>query len=318
MNIRKMLEAGQAELNRQHQELEETKRGVLRAGNSGAVTEDGAVLGKCARITLARFLGHQAPTPAQRQLMFAAGIGNEDIWDKVLSATGYEGVILREEEIPVRWTVPGTTIEVSGRPDFVLADDQRNPLVVLELKLVSSYYTAMGVKYGTDPKPKTDHLCQAAHYCWQLGVPGKICYSSRVDWHVSTWDKKKFEPDVPGVEYNARGEAKKIYPFYQIFDVRIGDGGVVEYSVEGADEWKQTLITQQGIVEYYKLVTEMAEKRKLGPRPSGLEASGHKAYFDQCDPQYCDFALACDRFEDRSFDEWLDAIRLISQGHKLS
>jgi hypothetical protein len=312
INIRALMSKGRAELQRRHAELEETKRGILRVGNSGSVG-DGKVIGKCHRITLARFLGAQAPIDDNRFLMFDAGITNEDSWADVLGAASYEGKILREEEIPVAEKVEGTEIMLTGRPDIVLADESGKPKLLLELKLVSSYYTALGVLIGkTDSPaaPKTDHLCQAANYCRLLGVPGKICYASRVDWHVQHWDKKRMPADHESLEYNEKGEAKKIMPFLSIFDIRFGPGQVLQYKREDETEWTNTRITTAGVRDYFRYVAELAEKKQLGPRVSDETATGEKSY-KAC--SYCSFQTSCDKYES-NFDNWLDSIRLVAQG----
>jgi hypothetical protein len=312
LNIRKLLAKGQAALQKQHADLEETKRGILRVGNSGAAV-DGKVLGKCHRVTLARFLGVQAPIDDNRHLMFAAGVTNEDIWANVLGAASYDGKILREEEIPVSEKIEGTEVLLTGRPDIVLADENGKPKLLLELKLVSSYYTALGVLFGKSgevPQPKTDHLCQAANYARLLGVPGKICYASRVDWHVQHWDKKRLPLDHPDLEYNEKGEPKKIMPFYSIFDVRFGPNQVLQFKREEDETWINTQITATGVRNYFRFVAELAEKKQLGPRVSDETALGSKSY-KAC--SYCEFESSCDKYEN-NFNDWLDSIRLVATG----
>lgn len=165
-------------------ENEASKAGILRGGNSGCITEDGTILGACPRVTYLRYKGIQAdPIPDNRHIMFAAGLGNEDIWLDNLKRS-YDGPILCEEDIPTKWETENGTF-VTGRPDVVLcsSNDSNEPLPQLgiELKLISSVWTARDILI--EDKPKVNHLIQAAHYSWQLDVPFELWYTSRVDWH---------------------------------------------------------------------------------------------------------------------------------------
>jgi hypothetical protein len=143
--------------------------------------------------------------------MFTAGVSNEDQWYDALVKAHPPELILREEEIPVKW-VTDNGIDVTGRPDFVLLEEYSllpedsvkdlleeaktagqkaelielanakltRPKVGIELKLVSSIWTARDVLF--EGRPKFDHLIQAAHYMWKLDIPFELWYTSRADF----------------------------------------------------------------------------------------------------------------------------------------
>jgi hypothetical protein len=211
VSIKEVFDRGLQKLVAKHAETESTKVGTLRAGNTGLLLGDGRVVGKCARLTYLRMKGIEVEEPdASRELMFAGGRGNEDLWIDVLKE-GWDGPILREEQIAISWqTTSGIT--VTGRPDIVLcappaAEGQTLgktvPVKGIELKLVSSLWTARDV--GILLKPKMLHLLQAAHYSWQLGVPFELWYTSRADFAVMGWAANNFprvgEPGSQRCEY---------------------------------------------------------------------------------------------------------------------
>lgn len=318
--IPSILRAGHAALRAASKEKESTKKGTLRGGNSGAVVRGEGVVGKCHRITLARFLGHQAAAEGSRDLMFDAGFKNEDSWYEVLKAA-WKGVILREEEVPVVWET-SRGIKVTGRPDFVLCEpgevtpEQPDPpprkVLGLELKLVASLWTMFDVIVKRTPK--TDHVIQAAHYKWKLGIPYELWYTSRVDWPITGWLVKSFVRLIWGdhifgedvFDYNERGEPKKIYPFYAGFELDIRNE-VVYYRAVGSETWVETLITTQAIEDYYELIGTMAAEKTLGERPAGVNMDGSKMGYDKCSAKYCPFSEICDRHED-NYDDWVAAV----------
>lgn len=290
---------------------EQEKVGNLRAGNSAIMTADGEILGKCARKTWLRKLGIKSDTHTlDRLLMFSAGFASEEIWHDRLSK-GWSGTILREEEIPVEWTTSNGT-KVTGRPDMVLCVDEEGlkptPKLVLEMKNVSSLWTARSVLF--EEQPKFDHMCQAAHYSWQLGVPAKLCYSLYLDLAVMGWAQRHFPK--PGdkyaehCEFNEKGDIKKVKPFIQIYDLEIRDGKL-NYSVEGSGHWIETPITRDGIQRYYEAVSQLSEDDKeLPPRPLTVKGDGSKENWSQCG--YCPLAETCDRYEEDA-SKWIDAVK---------
>jgi hypothetical protein len=180
--IKPLFDAGIQALLKSDKDNESGKSGVLRGGNSGIyIPQQNLVVGKCARLSYLRYKGITVEeTTESRKLMFTAGVSNEDQWYDALSKSYPTELILREEQIPVNWRTDNN-VEVTGRPDFVLLDSEgKKPKVGIELKLVSSIWTARDVLF--EGRPKFDHLIQAAHYMWKLDIPFELWYTSRADF----------------------------------------------------------------------------------------------------------------------------------------
>lgn len=295
-----------------HAALEKQKVGLLRAGNTGIAAlnakGDMEVAGKCHRQTMLRLLGIAAEdADYSKELMFDSGRGNEDLWYSVLSKSYKDGVILREEEVPIQWTTSNGT-PVSGRPDLVLCTTDKKPVLGLELKLICSFWTARSVLLG---EPKTMHLMQAAHYSWQLGVPFELWYTSRVDWPVMGWAGKHLpKPGEPGsehIELDDKGEPRKVVPFKLGFVLTTDEEGFIHYSVVGREEQPiKSIVSVQRIKDYYEFVSRMVQDKTLGPRPQNLTAQGDKASWSFC--SYCPLKSTCDAHES-DFDTWLQAAK---------
>lgn len=328
-NIGELLKKGHDILNAKHDELEKTKLGTYRGGNSGAKLGN-KIYGKCHRITLARTLGYAPDIATDRNIMFAAGVTNEDSWNDVLVAA-WDGVVLREEEVPIKWmTTAGTP--VTGRPDFVLAErtmtipnpadpspfagdvsvEVVKPVLGLELKLVSSFWTMVSVLIGREPK--SDHVIQAAHYSWQLGIPFELWYTSRVDWAISGWTEKFFRGmdklmswvwNEPIIASGAKGP-KKVFPFYIGYELE-WDGDLMYYRQVGTADWFATVVTKESIANYYNFIDEMRTTKTLGPRPESNKITGNAGTYDKCSAEYCPWSKICDKHED-NYDNWVKAI----------
>ena len=275
-----------------HQAGESEKLGTLRGGSSGCIVGK-ETIGKCTRKSLARYFGISEPKDESSQYFFDAGYANEETWLTKLKLS-WDGVILCEEEIPINWVVPGTSVPVTGRPDTVLCDADSKPILGLELKAILAINSAVGV--AIEDKPKTDHVIQAAHYSWQLGIPFILVYTWNVRGQAPYWAKKKFGVDTlqPGQrEYHLGWEDGKLHYIKQ-------NGTRID-----------TQITQQGIEDYYRLIADMAAKRQLYRRPADIDETGARLPWNGC--SYCPFKSACDDYENDDFDMWLDAMRLISE-----
>lgn len=323
-----LFDAGIEALNEKARQEEGAKVGTLRGGSIGLAekTDKGIeVSGTCPRQAMLRFFGvdiKELEDSSTRNLMFAAGHTNEDSWIDVLSQA-WPGKILREEEVPIKWTTPNGTL-VSGRPDIVLATEDGSQYVRgLELKLVSSLWTARTVLNG---EPKTGHLTQAAHYMWKLSeqagyeIPFELWYTSRVDWHVMGWAQKHFpKHNTLNSEYceyskNKDGEfeIKKVLPFIKGYELKFLQDGQLQFREVGGKKWVDTIITKSRIAMYYEQVELLAQSKSLGPRPVNLDYSGQKENWKQCD--FCPLAKTCDEYEDKGFEVWLSQI---TKGNKL-
>lgn len=310
--IQKLFEQGTAALVDAHDELEKTKVGILRAGNTGLLLGDGRVVGKCARLTYLRYKGIQVERPDHnRELMFAAGRSNEDIWVDVLKAADPTLAIRREEEIPISWTTPSGVL-VTGRPDIVIGHERDGafvPEVGIELKQASSLWTVRDV--GIMMKPKMLHLVQGAHYSWQVGVPFELWYTNRTDFAVMGWAQKNFpRPGEPGserCEYNNKGEIKKVLPFVQGYELDWTSKDQLRYRPVGDGPWTYTMITKQAIIDYFDTVASMESKNELPPTPTNLEADGQKGGYSICG--YCPLQATCESFRGSRVDEWTSEVQ---------
>lgn len=314
-----LLEEGTRLLSDKARTEEKTKVGTLRGGSIG-LAEGAEISGTCARQAMLRFMGIDVKgmeEASTRDLMFAAGRTNEDSWLEVL-APAWPGKIFREEEVPIKWTTK-SSVDVTGRPDMVLADAEGTFFIRgLELKLVSSLWTARTVLKG---EPKTGHLIQAAHYMWKLSeqegyeIPFELWYTSRVDWHVMGWAQKHFpkhgELNSEYCEYSTnkdgQSEIKKVLPFTKGFQLRFLPNGQLQFKDTGGKKWVDTIITKGRIASYYEHVAEMAQSKTLSPRPVNLDYSGQKENWKQCD--FCPLIKTCEEYEDKGFEVWLANVK---------
>jgi hypothetical protein len=308
----------------QHAELELTKRGALRAGNTGLITPDGEVAGKCARQTLLRLRGIDAEAVNHsRELMFGAGRGNEPLWIDNLVAGGIERDRIRcEEEVPIRWSLPSGRL-VTGRPDLVIGNWEHHkpesgesewvPERGLELKLVSSLWTGRDVALKREPK--LIHLLQAGHYAWKLDIPFEVWYTSRADFHLppdTRWgeDKKWPRPGRPGSEFigmNESGQPLKLIPFVVGFELGWFSGELRyrHLSPSGPGVWVSSIVTQAGIQAYFETVDAMDRAGQLAPRPTSLTATGEKGSYNLC--SYCPLNDLCKGWQGDAIDPWVEA-----------
>jgi len=290
---------GQAAIDAKRDAEEVNKLNTLRGGHTGCVTTANEVVGKCHRTAHLRSIGIQTSADHSSKLMFEAGFGNEDIWVDILSKS-WKGAILCEEEIPTHW-LTSDNVPVTGRPDIVLCDDKSVPQLGIELKLVSSPWTA----YNRAVKeiPDIEHICQAAHYMWQLNVPYKLCYTSRSNYSLG-FGAMKNKWVAQASQYLNEDQFKAL-PFIIEIDMWI-DNDVVWY--QGWDKPIKTIITASGIKEFYERTAQIEQRKSLGPRPVGRYADGTPKEKGKTQCDYCEFAAICDDYES-DYDRWLDEIK---------
>lgn len=304
--------AGLEQLRIEHAAEELPKLGTLRGGSSGAVI-GGQWFGKCGRLAHLRQVGLQVPAERSSLQMFEGGYASEVAVDKVLAAwlrTRPLGSVWLDRAAQLSYTLADGT-SVTSRPDVVVRRTSDNaPVLVLELKMVASMWTALGVHY--DLKPKSDHLIQLGHYCDQLKVPGVLMYTSWSDFHISTappFITSKFGPNVYDIEYRDDGKPLKIRPFVRAYDVAWGPSGKLEYGTDGfsAEEpMRESLLTAAAILEYYTRVADVQRTKQLPPRPTAKGVDGFKSY-KACD--YCPLAAVCDSSE-TNYSEWRDRVEV--------
>jgi hypothetical protein len=90
---------------------------------------------------------------------------------------------------------------------------------------------------------------------------------------------------------------------------------VLWYRDETETEWVRTVITKEGIKDYYRLLAEMQTAKDLGPRVTGHYVSGEPHHFGehaQCG--LCSFKDACAAYDgDKDYDGFLERIRAITK-----
>jgi hypothetical protein len=317
LNLAQLFWAGMNDDREKHQAGEITKLGNLRAGDSGAMTKAGDVVGGCHRRAYIRsFNGIEVDPPSSdRLIMFELGKANEVIWLDKLKRT-WPGLLKQEEEIPIKWAT-SNGVNVTGRPDTVLCHADGKPVLGIEHKAVCSLWTAREVSFELTPQMK--HLLQAAHYSWKLNVPYRLVYTQYTDFTMPEWSKKFFPPGHPLVEVNEKNEPKKVLPHITIFEIGFSPDGTIRYRLEGqssshssqdtvypASGWTNTVLTRDDIERYYEFISEMGTKKALGPRPSPWKPSGKNKGYKDCD--YCPLADICDKYENK-WEKWHDEIK---------
>lgn len=305
LNLTELFWAGMADDRDKHTAGEAAKLGNLRAGDSGAMTRGGDVVGGCHRRAYLRSFGgvEVDPPSVDRLIMFELGKANEVIWvDKIKRS--WPGIIKQEEEIPIKWTTANGT-NVTGRPDMVLCHADGKPVLGIEHKAICSLWTAREVSFEMTPQMK--HLLQAAHYSWKLNVPYRLVYTQYTDFTMPEWSKKFFPPGHPLVEVNEKNEPKKILPHTTIYEIAFDDNGTIKYRLESPSHDKadgnftRTVLTIADIERYYEFVSAMGERKALGPRPSPWKPSGKNKGYSDCD--YCPLADICDKHENK-WEAW--------------
>lgn len=311
LNLRSMFWAGMTDDRQKHAEGEATKLGNLRAGDSGAMTKNGDVVGGCHRRAYLRsFDGVEVDPPSSdRFIMFELGKANEVIWVDKLKRS-WPGLIKQEEEIPIKWTT-SSGVNVTGRPDTVLCKADGTPVLGIEHKAICSIWTAREVSFELTPQMK--HLLQAAHYSWKLKVPYRLVYSQYTDFAMPEWSKKFFPAGHPLVEVNEKNEPKKVLPHITVFEISFAPNGTIQYRVEPSEgvpndsvPFISTVLTLADIERYYEFVSSMGERKALGPRPSPWKPSGKNKGYKDCD--YCPLNDVCDKYEN-NWEKWHDEVK---------
>ena len=267
-------------LRAQHQEQAKTKIHTLRGGSAGCLLADGTTLGGCPHEALARFMGYESNSILS-QGYFDAGIANEMIWERnaeiaVRSPDSPYNAFRCEEDIPVVHQLG--RYKITGRPDLVYGTFERGvgaefvPMLGTELKAACAISSGAKRLYGL--KPDTKHLCQAGFYAKKIGCDWTIPYTINITGDLGFFDKKNYEPE----KKLALGKIE--FPIEWRKDVL--------YYQKPSGEWIETLITWQGILDYYQLIVEMYETQQIGlTHISDKEADGSDTTFDF--NQYNDF-----------------------------
>jgi hypothetical protein len=268
---------------------EKDKLGVLRGGTTGHMDADGNVSAQCHRKALIRYLGLQKDPGSTS--WFDMGHANESLWvDKLKKVWPHK--IVMEEEYPIVWEVDN--VSITGRPDIVLLGVDGNPVAGVELKSIGAVNSAGEVAF--EDKPKLANLLQAAHYSSQVKVPFHLVYTCFVKGPLPYWAQKKY------------GQ-KELNPFIKEFKVEITDAGQIQYTKEDGRIVK-TPFTFAGIVAFYRLVIDMADKKSLYSRFKDVSIDNTELPYDAC--KYCVYNEACDNY-DQDYDRWIDEVSKIKE-----
>lgn len=318
---------------------EAVKPAAYRAGNSGALSPDGEPIGACPRLALLRFykIEHDAPDLSSKYMM-DGGVGNEDLWVKVLTDSGLAPAqILQEEQLATSWNT-SSGVPVTGRPDIGILDNQGRLARCLELKQASSLWTGRAVL--GEGKPKDSALLQAAHYFWQVNEPGfhpaglpeaapaegriveyEIWYVSRSIYPIGrtfTGIFRKLTKGLRGfIEWadNSDAEIKSLRPFKVGYRLDWNTAGQLIYQrldIDGTEgPWETTLITKDSIRSFYEHVDSSRRLNKLPKRISKLDAKGNTKSYRDC--KYCPLAQVCDKSETKGLDVWLNDVKSFNE-----
>lgn len=230
-----------------------------------------------------------------------------------------------------------------------MCDKDGKPVVGIEAKQASSLWTCRDILKDA---PKTNHLAQAAHYSWQLGVPFHLVYTNRVNFAVLgnhlPWVNRHFPkygarhsekldyemgkesgPTPEKVYKNgnvkpAKGpkpgymEPFRIRPFVHSFRLRWDEDGTMHVGPEdlGPEAEQKTLITKDGLKAYYETAADALTTDVLPPEPVALDAFGEEAKYRECN--FCPLNSVCETYADgkkpQRTSEWLRDVKCATEG----
>jgi len=299
INLRDLLIAGHEKLAEAHTEREIGKAGRPRVGSAGCVSDTGQIYGTCHRKAMLRQLGVESAIDFATRRMWQAGFGNEWSWEQILKASGFDGEVITQDSLDV--TIDGVPLPVGGTPDVILKRNDGTEVGV-ELKSVQGYTTFASVYF--DKKPKNDNLAQAAMYSALRDTDYILAYSCGHWTKLMFHDKKKWNGKFGSV------------PAFDVIFYLGWDNDRLYYRHEAETEWVKTEFTKQGLLDYYRLVEELKQKKELGPRPLSdyADGSAHK-YGPEADCGLCPFKAACENYDThKDFDSWLDQAKTSDGG----
>lgn len=333
MDLLQLIANSRAAHRQEHIEKEKAKAGVLRAGSTGIMSEEGEVAGACHRVSLLRSKGIEVDPPTwDKYIMFELGYANEDVILKQLRESLPEGYTVKsEEEIPIEWHTSNGT-KVTGRPDLVIMGPDGKAEMGIELKSVHSVWVAREVLFKK--QPKLANLAQAAHYMWKLGLSDyKLFYKSYSQLGQgmagNEWIVKQFprlgEPGSEFIEFTEVSEAqaakgkgptiKHIKQFEIVYDLKWDRNGRLQYRVEGTRSvWTPTIITKAALESYFEFVSRMDKEKILGPLPAAVDSSGDKLNYSQC--KYCPLQATCKEYASKGYDKWMEQVLKVTEENK--
>jgi hypothetical protein len=333
MDILQLVAAARAAGRQEHTDKEKNKRGVLRAGSTGIMSDESEIAGACHRVSLLRSKGIEVDPPTwDKYIMFELGYANEDvIVNQLKKALPADHTVLVEEEIPIEWNTSNGT-KVTGRPDIVILDGTGKKVMGLELKSVHSVWVARDILFKK--QPKLVNLAQAAHYMWKLDIPEyKLFYKSYSQLGQgmagNDWIAKQFprlgEPGSEFIDFTEVSEAQKekgkgptikhIKQFEIVYDLKWDRNGRLQFRVEGnKGVWTSTIITKKSIEDYFEFVSKMEADKNLGPLPASVDSSGDKLSYTQC--KYCPLQATCKEYQSKGYDKWMEQVIKVTDENK--
>lgn len=270
--------------------------GSWRGGNSGCITEDGTIIGSSPRGAVLRHLGIEMPTTLDDDLIFDAGLRNEDHWADLLKLANVPH--LQEEECPIKWALPnGETI--TGRPDILLPDK-----FGIELKLISSNGKMQRHSHFGGANPIAYHVCQAAHYSHQAGIPWVLAYTSRAHYTAFYFGAGRWKYEHRSMLMGDNGKVINVKPFISMYDITWdGDNMLMD--------GKPTIITATGIERFYQYCSDCVRNKVIPEHGGEIDIWGKKEEKGSHHVTYDDFAEAPTNL---GFDEWIVNCRDIMEG----
>jgi hypothetical protein len=286
-------------------EAEKKKQGTWRGGSSGCITSRGKVIGADPRAVVLRYLGIQKPIDYDTDLMLQAGLASEDSFNELLDEAGVNYKC--EEDIPMVRKLSNGDL-VTGRPDAIILDENDQPTLGIELKLICSDNSAMNKALFARETVDSKHLVQSCHYAGFFNVPWSLVYTSRVIYPIPFYARKNEEkwfayPEHRAIRRDDKGEAFQFKPFQSLYDIELADDGDT-FLLNG----QETVITKSGIDKFYEYCAEcVATKTIPRKRSGGIDHWGDATKKNKT-IQFDDFKEA----RTDSWDNWIADCKKIS------
>jgi len=260
-----LLNKGFEEMQERRRIEEDQKEPALRGGNSGAMLPDGTIIGGDPRIAVLRYLGIETPVDFDLQLLFHAGLLNEEAVAELLEMSGAK--FKREEDCPVEWMTKNGS-SVTGRPDFgeLEIDGKKGGI---ELKAILGNWSAVKYAHFGYAKPKPDNVCQGAHYFFKSGADfWVLMYISRSHTSFYVGADKLKDPNHRALKMN-KGKAVGAKPFMSIYEMQKGEDGFIYM------DGKKTVIDEASIDRYYEYVYDCIRNEKVPVVNSAADIYGN-------------------------------------------
>jgi hypothetical protein len=97
-----------------------------------------------------------------------------------------------------------------------------------------------------------------------------------------TWDM------VPGRDEAWKEQTlKKITPFRNYYDLSFNDSGTLVIEKQGTNRRETTLITKEGLHDYYELLDECINNKIVPPKSDNIIYNGETVPYNKCDYCWC-------------------------------